>query len=143
MTAVPFVNGVAEFNRLRVDRNADELTLSFTTVPARFEAESSVQFSVVGLPDEAERKQVSFLLSVEGAESVQWGSEEVRGEVVRQMSVALDVDISRIQELVIQEMELVWAVGLSLYQLMHLEYMYLYLYWLLSWKSCNILLSLS
>ena len=123
---MPFVNGVAEFTRLRVDRNANELTLSFATVPARFVAESSVQFSVVRLPDEAERKQVSFLLSVEGAGSVQWGSEEVRGEVARQVGVALDVDISRIQELVIQEMELVWAVGLSLYQLMHLEYMYLY-----------------
>ena len=113
-TAVPFVEGVAEFTRLRVDRNADKLTLSFQTVPARFQTETSVQFSVVGLPDTVERKQVSFLLSLDGAGSVEWGSESVRVEVVRQLGMTLDVDISRIQNLTLQEVE--WVRPLLCYE---------------------------
>ena len=102
------MDGVAEFTRLRVDRNADRLTLSFTTVPMRFQTETSIQFSVVGLPVDVERKQVSFLLSGTVSGPVNWGSEEVIGEVVREVGVILDVDISRIQNVTLQEIEWVW-----------------------------------
>ena len=105
ITSVPFVNGVAEFTRLRVDRNADQLTLSFTTVPARFQTQTSVLFDVVGLPDTVEREHVSFLLSGVIPDSVDWGSEGVRMEIVRQVGVALDVDPSRIQNVTLQEIE--------------------------------------
>ena len=97
MTSVPFVDGVAEFTRLRVDRKSDQLTLSFATVPARFQTQTSVLFDVVGLPDSVERRRVSFLLSGVIPDSVEWGSERVRAEVARQVGVALDVDPSRIQ----------------------------------------------
>ena len=102
---MPFVAGVAEFTRLRVDRRADQLTLSFTTIPMRFQIMTSVQFSVVGLPETVERKQVSFLFGISVPVSVEWGSEGVITEVVRQMGVALDVDLSRIQNVTMQEIE--------------------------------------
>lgn len=106
MISVPFVDGVAEFTRLRVDRIADKLTLSFTTVPERFETETSVLFSVVGLPDAVEGKQISFLLSpASSASSVEWKSEAVQTAIARQVAMALDVDISRVQNVTLQEVE--------------------------------------
>ena len=110
VTSVPFVDGVAEFTRLRVDRNSDQLTLSFTTVPARFQTQTSVLFDVVGLPDSVERRKISFLLSGAIPDSVEWGSDGVRVEVVRQVGVALDVDPSRIQNMTLQEIEWVCEV---------------------------------
>jgi hypothetical protein len=105
-TAVPFVDGVAEFTRLRVDRKADKLFLSFTTVPSRFQTETSVEFRVVGFPQSVERKQVSFLLSGSGIpSSVEWNGAEVIGEVVRGVSMELDMDPSRIQNVTMQEIE--------------------------------------
>ena len=72
-TSVPFVDGVAEFTRLRVDREASRLSLSFTTLPERFQSETSIEFSVVPFHDSVERKQVSFLLSgVPVPDSVKW-----------------------------------------------------------------------
>lgn len=106
VTSVPFVDGIAEFTRLRVDRIAEKLTLSFTTVPARFQTNSSVQFSVVGLPDNVEGKQVSFLLSqANDGNSVDWGSKAVQIAIARQVGMALDVDLSRIQNVTLQEVE--------------------------------------
>lgn len=103
---MPFVDGIAEFTRLRVDRIAEQLTLSFTTVPARFQTSSSVQFSVVGLPDNVEGKQVSFLLSqANGVSPVDWGSKAVQMAIARQVGMALDVDLSRIQNVTLQEVE--------------------------------------
>ena len=97
--SVPFVNGVAEFTRLRVDRNADQLTLSFTTVPSRFQAETSVDFSVVGFPDSVEKEQVSFLLFSDSIPpSVDWDVDEIG----RQVANTLDVDPSRIQDMTLQ-----------------------------------------
>lgn len=106
VTSVPFVDGIAEFTRLRVDRIAEKLTLSFTTVPMRFQINSSVQFSVVGLPDNVEGKQVSFLLSqANGGISVDLESEAVQIAIARQIGMALDVDLSRIQNVTLQEVE--------------------------------------
>ena len=56
-TSVPFVDGVAEFTRLRVDREASRLSLSFTTLPERFQSETLIEFSVVPFHDSVERKQ--------------------------------------------------------------------------------------
>ena len=106
MTSVPFVDGVAEFTRLRVDRTAEQLILSFTTVPDRFQTETSIEFSVVGFPDSVEKKQVSFLLSgVPVPNSVDWNGDEVVDELVREMAAALDVDPSRIQDVTLQELD--------------------------------------
>ena len=105
-TSVPFVDGVAEFTRLRVDWKAEGLSLSFTTVPDRFRSETSIEFSVVPFHDTVERKQVSFLLSgVLVPDSVELNGDEVIQQVARQVGVALDVDPSRIQDLTLQELE--------------------------------------
>ena len=100
------MDGVAEFTRLRVDRKAEGLSLSFTTVPDRFRSETSIEFSVVLFHDTVERKQVSFLLSgVLVPDSVELNGDEVIQQVARQVGVALDVDPSRIQDLTLQELE--------------------------------------
>ena len=72
-TSVPFVDGVAEFTRLRVDREASRLSLSFATLPERFQSETSIEFSVVPFHDSVERKQVFFLLSGSGFGGMEWG----------------------------------------------------------------------
>ena len=107
VTSVPFVNGVAEFTRLRVDRNADSLTLSFTTVPSRFQTQTSVLFSVVGFPDSVEKKTVSFLLTGDSIpSSMDWD----RDEIGKQLGVELDMDPSRIQDVTIQRIEWVTII---------------------------------
>ena len=102
------MGGIAEFTRLRVDRNAVRLILFFTTEPARFESESSVQFDVVPLPDTTAKERVSFLVQWvglgDGSDGVEWGSVEVRSDIVRQIGEVLDVDISRIQNLTLVEL---------------------------------------
>ena len=105
-TSVPFVDGVAEFTRLRVDREASRLSLSFTTLPERFQSETSIEFSVVPFHDSVERKQVSFLLTgVPVPDSMEWNGDSVIEEVVRGVGVALDVDPSRIKDVVLQELD--------------------------------------
>ena len=105
-TSVPFVDGVAEFTRLRVDREASRLSLSFTTLPERFQSETSIEFSVVPFHDSVERKQVSFLLSgVPVPDSVEWNGDSVNEEVVRGVGVALDMDPSRIKYMALQELD--------------------------------------
>ena len=105
-TSVPFVDGVAEFTRLRVDREASRLSLSFTTLPERFQSETSIEFSVVPFHDSVERKQVSFLLTgVPVPDSMEWNGDSVIEEVVRGVGVALDVDPSRIKDVILQELD--------------------------------------
>ena len=88
-----------------MDRKADRLTLSFTTVPERFQTETSIEFSVVGFPDSVEMKEVSFLISgTNFPSSVEWNDDSVIEAVLRQLSVALDVDPSRIQHVTLQEL---------------------------------------
>lgn len=94
---MPFVDGVAEFTRLRVDRQAEQLSLSFTTVPERFHTETTVVFSVVGFPESVERRQVSFLMTgVAIPDSLQWNGIQIVREMTRQIAAVIDVDPSRI-----------------------------------------------
>ena len=97
-----------------MDRPANSLSLSFTTEPAAFEAQTSVQFSVVELPETTAREHISFLVEGEG-EEVEWEREEVVVEVVRELGKALDVDISRFQNVTLQEVQWVCGSGIMGY----------------------------
>ena len=98
VTRVPFVRGVAEFTRLRVDRPAQDLTLQFHTIPSRFEATTSVRFSVVSPPDNTSREMVGFVL--EGnLGALPNSKEEILNAIKLGVSEKLDIDISRIASL--------------------------------------------
>ena len=96
---MPFVRGVADFTRLRVDRPAEELTLLFKTIPSRFEVGTSVLFSVVSPPDNTTKRRVRFLL--EGnPETLSSDKQAILDAISFELSIRLDVDISRIGDLV-------------------------------------------
>ena len=63
----------------------------------------------VGKASSTAREHVSFLVEGED-EGVEWGRGEVVEEVERQLGMALDVDVSRFQNMSIQEVE--WVCGM-------------------------------
>jgi len=97
VTSVPFVGGVADFTRLRVNRPSEKLTLTFRTVPDRFRAETSVLFRVVAPPSGTEREKVGFVLR--GDVSNLPSESDVLDAIRRELGRSLDVDVSRILEL--------------------------------------------
>lgn len=93
--STPFVGGVAEFTRLRVDRPGEELSLLFRTNPSRFQATTSVRFSVTTPPASTPRTRLGFVLrgdlgSVASDESV------ILSSIRTALGLVLDVDVSRI-----------------------------------------------
>ena len=98
VTSVPFVHGVAEFTRLRVESPAQDLTLQFITIPSRFEVRTSVLFSVVSPPSNTSRERVEFLLEGNLA-TLSNNKREVLNAIELALSMKLDVDISRIKDL--------------------------------------------
>ena len=101
MTRVPFVQGVAEFTRLRVDRPGDELTLEFRTIPSRFHATTSVSFQVVTPYDNTTKEKIGFMLAGDSS-SLPSDPDELRMAVGEGLSLELDVDISRIENLTVE-----------------------------------------
>ena len=98
VTSVPFVEGVAVFTRLRVDRPAGSLALHFTTEPARFEATTSVLFTVVAPPADTAREEAVFVLQGDFSR-LPLDQSVVREAVISAVSSELDVDLSRIADL--------------------------------------------
>ena len=95
---MPFVRGVAEFTRLRVDRPAQDLALQFLTIPSRFEVTTSVRFSVVSPPGNTFREMVGLVL--EGnLEVLSNNDEEILNSIKLGLGEKLDIDISRIKDL--------------------------------------------
>ncbi len=94
-TSVPFVRGVAEFTRLRVDRPAEELTLLFRTNPSRFEATTSVRFTVVAPSPDTPRVRLGFVLHGD-LEGIDRNSNAVLNSIRTGLGSQLDIDISRI-----------------------------------------------
>ena len=95
---MPFVRGVAEFTRLRVDTPAQDLTLSFKTIPSRFEVRTSISFSVQSPPINTSKEHVGFFL--EGiVQTLSTDRLEVLTDIILGVSMRLDIDISRIQDL--------------------------------------------
>lgn len=94
-TSTPFVGGVAEFTRLRVDRPGEELSLVFHTNPARFRATTSVRFSVIAPPASTPRTRLGFVLRGE----LDADSSLVLSSIRTGLGLALDVDVSRIEDI--------------------------------------------
>ena len=95
-TSVPFVRGVAEFTRLRVDRPAEELALLFRTNPTRFEAATSIRFTVVAPPLDTPKVRLGFVLHGD-LESLPRNSMAVLNSIRIGLGSQLDIDISRIK----------------------------------------------
>ena len=112
VTSVPFVHGVAEFTRLRVDSPARDLTLQFQTIPSRFEVRTSVLFSVVSPPSNTSSEKVGFLLKG-NLETSSNSKLDILDAIELGLSIKLDVDISRIKDLD-------YTVGTCLYWLLHI-----------------------
>lgn len=93
-TSAPFVRGVAEFTRLRVDRPGKELILNFHTNPTRFQATTGVRFRVVVPPANTSKTRLRFVLHG----TVPSNSFTVQNSIRTGLGLALDVDVSRIQD---------------------------------------------
>lgn len=100
VTEVLFVRGVAEFTRLRVDRPGQDLTLKFHTVPSRFQATTSISFQVITPSPDTDEEKISFLLK--GDTSTLPMGDELYEAVLEGVSLAMDVDISRITNLTVE-----------------------------------------
>ena len=94
---MPFVGGVADFTRLRVNRPSENLVLTFRTIPDRFRAETSVLFSVVAPPSDTKREKVGFVLR--GDVGSLPSASEVLNAIRQELGRRLDVDVSRIFDL--------------------------------------------
>lgn len=101
VTRVPFVQGVAEFTRLRVDRPSEDLTLEFHTIPSRFHASTSVSFRVVSPYDNTTRENIGFTLEGDPS-SLPTDSEDLKMVVSEGLGLGLDIDISRIENLTVE-----------------------------------------
>lgn len=98
---MPFVRGVAEFTRLRVNRLSQDLTLQFHTIPSRFQTTTSVSFQIIAPYLNSSREHIGFTLK--GDTSVLPGEEEdLTNSVLHGISLAIDVDISRIKNLTVE-----------------------------------------
>ena len=96
--STPFVRGVAEFTRLRVDRPEEELTLVFHSNPPRFRATTSVRFSVTAPPENTPRTRLGFVLRGDSA-ALATDSSTVLSSIRTGLGLALDVDVSRIKDI--------------------------------------------
>ena len=92
------MRGVAEFTRLRVDRQGQDLTLQFSTIPSRFQTTTSVSFQVIEPLQDTAREKIGFTL--EGDISAL--PNDLTAAVLEGLSLALDVDISRIEGLTVE-----------------------------------------
>jgi len=95
---VPFVNGVANFTRMRVDTPATDLQLSFTTSPGDLRGESNVTFSVTAPVNDAPGKLVTFKLAG-NYQSVVTDYNSFLVAVKEHLGQQLDIDVSRITRL--------------------------------------------
>ena len=95
---VPFVNGVANFTRMRVDTPATDLQLSFTTSPGDLRGESDVTFSVTAPVDDAPGKLITFKLAG-NYQRVVTDYDSFLVAVKEHLGQQLDIDVSRITRL--------------------------------------------
>lgn len=84
------------FTRLRVDTPAEELTLVFSTNPARFHATTSVRFSVIAPPASTPRRRLGLVLRGDFSGIANDSPAVLQASIRNGLGLALDVDISRI-----------------------------------------------
>lgn len=96
---VTFINGTAEFTRMRVDRPASGLQLLFITTPGSYRAHTSVLFTVIDPPSDTTRQEVIFILEGDTSVLTNLSVDTVRDAIQTALSLQLDIDISRIQDI--------------------------------------------
>ena len=96
-TEVVFVDGIAVFTRLRVNKPSSNLRLSFITNPGSFEATTFMSFSVVEPSDDVVRKEIilKFIGNTATLSTLKYS--DVIDDLKLSLSKILDVDLSRIQ----------------------------------------------
>lgn len=97
--SAPFIRGVATFTRLRVDQPSSNLRLRFSTTPDRFEAVTSVLFTVVSPPENTPRQTVYFMLKGDLEDLPSWAA--LKEAIKVTVANLLDVDVSRVLDITI------------------------------------------
>ena len=96
-TNVTFINGFAEFTRLRVDRPFSDLRIYLRTYPGSFTGYTNV-FTVVAPSSSVDREQVTFTLIVSKGEIP--GDYDLLKNIVKSaLGAQLDIDISRVTDI--------------------------------------------
>ena len=99
VTQVAFVNGVAEFTRLRVSQPASNLRLLFTTNPGNFQARTAVIFSVLAPDDSIDRKLVTFVLIGDVLSLADISVSTITDDIKTALTTHLDIDPSRVTDI--------------------------------------------
>lgn len=84
-----------------MDRPGEELNLEFHTIPSRFQATTTVSFRVVTPYDNTTKEKIGFTLEGDSS-SLPSDPDELRMSVSEGLSLELDVDISRIENLTVE-----------------------------------------
>ena len=96
-TNVTFINGSAEFTRLRVDRPFSDLRIYLRTYPGSFSGYTNV-FTVVAPSSSVDREQVTFTLVASKGE-IPDDYDLLKNIVKSALGAQLDIDISRVTDI--------------------------------------------
>ena len=105
---ISFVNGIANFTRLRVDEPISDLQLTFTTSPGGLSVQSNT-FTVIAPPTDSQGQLVRFKLSG-SFNDVVVNYELFLNAVQQHLGQQLDIDISRITKL---KVSIVWSCNVA------------------------------
>ena len=94
---VSFVNGIANFTRMRVDEPISDLQLTFTTSPGGLSVQSSI-FTVTSPSTDSQKQLVRFKL-LGNYHDLVVNDESFLVAVQKHVEQQLDIDVSRITEL--------------------------------------------
>lgn len=95
---VSFVNGTANFTRVRVDEPISDVQLTFTTSPGGLTVQSNM-FTVIAPPTDSRGQLVQFKLSGGRFNDVVVNYESFLVAVQQHLGEQLDIDISRVTKL--------------------------------------------
>ena len=95
---VSFVNGTANFTRMRVDEPINDVQLTFTTYPGGLTVQSNI-FTVIAPPSGSRGQLVQFKLSGGSFNDVVVNYELFLVAVQQHLGQQLDIDISRVTKL--------------------------------------------
>ena len=95
---VSFVNGTANFTRMRVDEPINDVQLTFTTYPGGLTVQSNI-FTVIAPPTDSRGQLVQFKLLGGSFNDVVVNYESFLVAVQQHLGQQLDIDISRVTKL--------------------------------------------
>ena len=93
-----FVNGRATFTRLRINEISNDVLLQLSTKPGNLHVSTTTPLSVVPPPSTTPRVIVHFKLTGEYS-TIESDLQGFVNAVKRALATALDVDISRLQDI--------------------------------------------